>query len=1330
MKVIIPPFILKKYERGQLSGSLRAASLFADLSGFTPLGRHLMLYKKDGAEILSAILETLFPPIIDYVQSHGGIITSFAGDAFTALFQKRVKDAALHAVQCAFFMRNHIEKHRPFRTKYGDFDVGIKVGLSFGHVSWGIVKSGAGATYFFRGDAISDAVQAESQAEPGDIIADKEFLPLVRNFITSVPCLSSGKLIESKLDLPKKRKSAVKTNVTLQDHFIAGDVIHLKLDSEFRNVCSIFLSFDVHEKKSVMNRFIAQVIDLVARYGLYFNKLDFGDKGGLILILVGAPVAFERNVERALEFINNFRQEHEKGPIKWRCGLTYGQVFTGFVGSEKACDYTAMGDSVNLAARLVIKSPWREIWLAERVRRYAFEEYNCVYLDHYKFKGFERPLSTFRLQGKKIQTLQKFSYSFVGRSKELKKIEDFIKPIFDNSFAGILYVYGEAGIGKSRLVFTLREKLAQQVKWFSCQANEIHKYSFAPFIHWLKTYFQQNPRDTVAEKKRRFELHHDELMHDLRELETIKEYRELTSELKRTKTILATLIGLNYEGSLWDTLDAKGKNENMLIAFRTLFIAESLLKPVIIELDDFQWFDHDSRALIQSLVPYCLNCPVAIIATARQHEDGTVAELKLEAQWQKQLVLHALNDDELWHMAHQISRGKFKKDHFAVLKRCNGNPFFLEQMVLYLIDEDSVEMERVDAVESSQELSLAMPESIHSLMIARLDRLHVDLKKIVQTASAVGVEYDSKFLWSVLTDLGLGYPLAEFYNWLIVAEQKQIWNLIEGLKYLFCHSLFRDAVYEIQMGEHLKNVHQIIAQAFERAASDKTQYCYELVYHYQRAENQTKLIEYLEIAARHAENQYHNETALTFYQKLIEILPPDETERSVKIRNQYGLVLEKVGRWDEAQQNFERAIKMAEHSNDLCDLGESCRLLGGILNSKGQFSEAMKLTNEALQIFQGLSDSMGISRSLNGKANIYVNQGLYEEASQCYVKTMELLSGSSNDQQRCVLFCNMCVVCYYQKNYKTAMEYATKALELALKVDDKMIIAAASGNMGIILNAEEKYEDALQCFQRTLKISEELGNQWSINYALANMGILHLSCGNVRKAQKLFEHLLTRVEPIDDQRSISVALQGLGNCYMNQGDFEKSRKFFRQDLALALSYGDKLRLSAVYGLIGGNYYYQGEYSEALDYYKSALDIALELHNGHSIIQWGLQRIKAMYELGKYQQAAVALEKIKNCVMDAAEGSKTYEIQIMEFKLKALENKAEGISGLHRVLNKVEHPSLQAEIHLELYYLTDSTENLNRAFQYYQGICNRYPTFENKYYLNKLKSLINEGKGIR
>ena len=582
MKNLIPHFIQEQYLDGNTHGRIEAYTLFVDLSGFTPLTEALMRQGTRGAEQLSNVLNDIFEPLVRMVYSKGGFIPYFAGDAFTAIFPAEGQPmGAKEIIQGAMLARN-LFSQRQFR--FGNFTIGIKFGLSYGTVEWGIVGVGAKA-FYFRGAPVDGCAACQVKAMDKDIVIDEALRQNLPKGQFALMDLEAG-FYKIKGGIPSKESSIISVEqppiergVAMQ--FLPDAVARYNQEGEFRTVISVFISFEGVETHALLNDFASIILEQINNFSGYFKEIDYGDKGGVMVGFFGAPVSFENNNDRALEFISAIREElrglQSKSSLRYRAGMTIGTAYTGIVGGVERCQYAAVGNRVNLAARLMTYAAWDEVLVDEEIQKN--HHFHFLNRGDIEYKGIKGLVPTFRLVGRNYEAHTSYSGDMVGREPELQGLLDFSSPLFEGASAGIAYIYGEAGIGKSRLVHELKNVLygQQLVYWHTCQSDQILKKPFNPFIYFLKNYFEQYPESTSLANIQNFEGRFNQLLEDLSKAER-PEALYIRRELIRTRTVLAALIGLNFQNSIWDQLDAKGRYQNTLSAIINLLVAESLIR--------------------------------------------------------------------------------------------------------------------------------------------------------------------------------------------------------------------------------------------------------------------------------------------------------------------------------------------------------------------------------------------------------------------------------------------------------------------------------------------------------------------------------------------------------------------------------------------------------------------------------------------------------------------------------------------------------------------------------------------------------------------------------
>ena len=797
---------------------------FLDISGFTAMTERLMQEGKEGAEILAKIINNIFEPVINTVYSVGGFISTFAGDAFTVVF---ANNKELNSIAAASEIVNIFKEYGKQQTKFGDFELFVKIGLSYGTVDWGIIGTETHKAYFFRGQAVDGCAHSEHHCQKMEIVIDDRLFSLISSVkldFTKIS-LSYYKINSYDSSSIKNDISDITIDLDILKMFMPDKVLQLKMLGEFREIVSVFVSFKEPSTFEGLEASVKEIISLCDNYGGYFNKIDFGDKGGIILVLFGAPVSQEKLYQRAIDFVLSLATIDN---FDYRAGITAGTAFAGIVGSNIRQEYTALGNIVNLSARLMMKADWHEILISPFVQKKLPQQYQTLSKGFYQFKGFTESIEIHQLQDRLlIHKELDYSGSFIGRKSEINEIQKLISPIFENKFGGLIYIDGEAGIGKSRFINEL-EHAVDNCNWFYLPCDEILKKPFNPFEYFFKRYFEQSENNTTEINKSNFELNFSGLLENVS--------TEFQQELKRTKSVFGALVGLEWVNSLYSQLNGKGRYENTLYAIKTFFISQSAIKPSVIVIEDAHWLDADSLEMLKVLVRNVKNSPFIILVACRPQDNGEPFKLKINNELDntsKRLLLLAFNKE----MLTELLQDKLQfinipdKTLELVWEKSEGNPFFVEQMVLYFL-ENKLFDETYTLTSSIKNI----PSGINEIIISRVDRLSLNVQETIKTASVLGKEFVLHILEKMLKSLQ-SIEKQEIISGLNNIIQEQILENLTEITYIFRHALIRDVVYEMQLKSRLCKLHKLAGEVIENLYSANLMiYFSDLANHYDKAE--------------------------------------------------------------------------------------------------------------------------------------------------------------------------------------------------------------------------------------------------------------------------------------------------------------------------------------------------------------------------------------------------------------------------------------------------------------------------------------------------------------
>ena len=678
---LIPDFILAQFAAGRSRGEFEGAALFVDISGFSKMTDELMRSGQHGAEVLAEIMRDIFEPLLRLSVGHGAFIANLAGDACTAIF--RGEGYLLHALAAAVEIQEAVSDIGEVTNEYGRWPVSVKIGLAAETVSWGIISAEdeSRSAYYIGGPAILQCGEAEHQASAGDLVINAVAFESALDRVTVEPAGTFYRVLDVTSDLPAPAEAVVpELDPDQMCQFFPRVLVTEEQPDEFRHIVAMFIQLPTVRTERQLEIFMDSVFKLQERFGGVLNRLDFGDKGTHLLLFWGAPTAFEDDLDRTLHFILDLQNETS---IPIRAGLTYRIAHAGYIGSILREEYTCYGRGVNLAARLMQHVPRGEIWIDAEIARRVEERYDIESEGLQEFKGFADPQEVFTLFEAVEDSQPGTQAYFVGRQAELDQIENFLKPLEDGKFGHALLLVGEAGIGKSRLIAELRLNIRFVHAWAFCQCDQLVQESFNPFRYLLRLYFEQSSNQSVGRNKRSFSRRLDGLIMATQD-------PELADELDRTRSFLGALIDLQWPDSLYEQLEAAGRYENTVTSLITLLLAESMQSPVILHLEDAQWLDSDSAAVLSQLFLRLeahleRQYPIALIATARPAENLSVGPgIDAEA-----MSLGRLEADSHKELAQAVLRQPVSSRLLELVEaRAEGNPFYVEQILRYLRERD------------------------------------------------------------------------------------------------------------------------------------------------------------------------------------------------------------------------------------------------------------------------------------------------------------------------------------------------------------------------------------------------------------------------------------------------------------------------------------------------------------------------------------------------------------------------------------------------------------------------------------------------------------------
>ncbi|MEZ4645647.1 MAG: AAA family ATPase [Chloroflexota bacterium] len=701
----------------------------------------------------------------------------------------------------------------------------------------------------------------------------------------------------------------------------------------------------------------------------------------------------------------------------------------------------------------------------------------------------------------------------VGRQQELAQLQQFLRPLHSAHFAGLLVCLWRAGIGKTRLLYELQQQTAAQAQWLFCPCDELLRQSLNPFKECLANFFNQSSAAAPTANQHAFAAKFD---HFLTQLAAAPDPRQeaIRDELRRSQSILAGMLNLPEPGALWIQLDSRLRFENMLRTFKAFVKGLSLLQPVILFMDDLQWLDEDSRRLLQTLTHNVDSFALAVVGTSRYLDgDRQVKPELVIGQPIATLDLHDLNREGIHGLAEKVVGGAVTDQVVDFLtEKTEGNPFFVEQLCLGLKERGQLTVGETAVspilYDLTGDILADIPTSISGVLIARLDRLPLPVKEVVQTAAVLGFQFDAHILQQML--------LAEtrLPRWLKAAAQAAIWTAISEIEYIFKHALMRQAAYEMQLHARLRESHHLAAQAYQHIYQDDlAPYYGHLAYHYEQAGAETETLLYLEKAADYAADQYANETAVTLYDKLL--TAPISPVQALHIQRRKAEVLYNMGRYQAAIDLLESGIA---ENNAIGDRHMACVLhtyLGQVLWRRRDKVRSLAVSLQAKQLAEELGDQRQLGIILGNIGVAEHMHGRVAAALACHEQACAALQAVGDQRELARLLNSTAVIRWQDGDLAGSLAANLEARRLQEAINHRQGLANSLNNIGVVYKDQGDLPAALAYYEQALALATELGAPLIMSHAQNNIASTYALQGNYAAAHHYHQLALAMTDELD-----------------------------------------------------------------------------------------------------------------------------------------------------------------------------------------------------------------------
>lgn len=1019
-------------------------------------------------------------------------------------------------------------------------------------------------------------------------------------------------------------------------------------------------SMDNEDVYFLIQEYLKLLANIVYRYDGFVDKYT----GDGLMALFGAPVMQENNAELAVRAALDMHAELARLSARlpgragvelyMRIGLHAGSVIVGSVGLDLQMNYTAIGDTVNLASRLEQAARPGSILVSESVYTRTQALFDFTRHPPLALKGISSLVQTYQVNGVRerpgsVRGLEGLRPPMVGREAEFGLLKVALAQLIESGRGQLVLLSGEAGLGKTRLVTELKSLTPHdQVQVFEGHSLTYRRsVSFWVFIDLLRGVLGV----TAYTPETQVQAHLADRM--------VRLFGERAQELlplfERVLGLRPSNPGADERLSL---LEADQLRKRVVLAFRDWLVAEAGLQPTLLILEDLHWADDASLDLVQFLADSVRDTPLLMIAISRPIEEGALHELAQRAgirlgEYFLPIVLNTLSPDQSEQLLdHLLAVLTLPAELRAeILYRAAGNPFYLEEILRMLLDRGVLRREagRLTLVPGADLTDLGVPETLKGLILARFDRLEPAEREFLQVAAAVGRSFDLALVQAVLSP-GDSQRVGSVLPGLVEREFVLPAQGLHGSEYQFQHILVSDAIYSTLLSRNRADLHGRIGAAIEVLYGDhQEEYLELLARHYSWSSNAERALHYLILAGRKAARSFLNRQAQQYYEEALALMPKavHTPDQELELHNGSGDVLVFLGEYASAREHFETALELT----NALPLGQQVqarsnlqRKIGTTFERQGDYDRALVCMNQSLGTLTAVSSRYPVERArvLNEIGFIYMRRAQLDEAEQYLQRALWSVEPSTQPGVVASIYNRLGGVYFIKEDLKTASEYARRSLALRQETGDLSGVARMYNNLAMLEWRQGNWDEAVEIFTNAGKLHAELHDVEGEAEVHTNLGLLLTEKGDLDEARRLLEAALRTGQQIGHAFLGALANQALSYCALAGQQWQESLEYAARGEQVFREMGFAENLIDVLLVSGLASIGLGQLDDAYTAYQQINAALLERGDDPGAL---LQKARAECLRGRILRAQGDLDGARQVLEDCAEQFQTLDSRL-------------------------------------------------------------------------------------
>jgi class 3 adenylate cyclase/tetratricopeptide (TPR) repeat protein len=928
----------------------------------------------------------------------------------------------------------------------------------------------------------------------------------------------------------------------------AGERKHVTvLFSDLSGYTGMSEKLDPEEIKEITSRIFRDISKIVANYDGFIEKYA----GDAVMAIFGVLQTHEDDPIRATKAAREIHQlvetispkvENKIGqPLSMHTGINTGLVVTGEVDMQRGTHGIA-GDTINLASRLSNLANPGEILASPQTYELISPYFETKPLGAVTIKGKTKPVTPYLVVREKIvhnrfETAERRRLtSFTGRRQELATLHSCLgKAVTGNG--QFVTVVGEAGLGKSRLVFEFRHSIDRDQ--VTVLQGRCHSYGsnvpYLPFLNALKRGFHLDEDDTPSELEEKVVSNILAIDQTLEQFLAI--YLHLLSVPSKDHTLPKNLYGQKLKNAIYQAIAA-------------LHILNSKRQPMVLILEDWHWADEASNSTLRHLVSLIAPYPLMVVSIYRPEYASNWSNWS----YYTPIVLKPLNSQHIENITKAIWNVDYLPDGFASLihEHTGGNPFFMEEICTTLPEEGTVRLEGRKATFMRSLEQLSLPATVQAVLSGRLDRLDHNAKEVLQLASVIGREFALRILERIFDSNNRLSLSLETLNHQELIHQIR---LIPEVEYMFKHVITQVVVYESLLLKRRKKLHAIIGQAIEELYNERLEEQYEnLAYHYSNSTNGEKALHYLEMAGDKATRVHSLTEARKHYEKAL--LLSNANKKNPEHQQKF---IDLTLKWAEVSQyapsdKIREALKLSlnyaqEFRNKECIAGVSY-WISRFAYMQGDFTEALPQVKRCINWAEDLNDQELLATSYNliGRSCLYTDE--YAKGIRHIEEGLKLIRPFEKWDDIVYSSAILGLMLGLTGNLKTSIATIERAIELAKKHGILTFEAMALGYLGSVHFWYGNWQETIANCSMCIRISKRLDNSLPIIWASLFKGAAIFYLEGQDKGLRLMREAIQMLVRTDSVLALRFFCSLFAECLAVHGDDLEAESVIQKAQAL------------------------------------------------------------------------------------------------------------------------------------------------------------------------------------